>query len=288
MEELSDTSLGATLPSDVLLLVLSKLGGDVKALCAASCVSKAWNAAASRPEAWRVIRVKSDGAPSPLARKLTDSRLVQLLSRCVEATPGVGTTRQRHHLSSLTLDRCALVTDAGLAPLRAGRRLRYLNLVGCTLVTLASLVETLCAALGKKKLRKLAVNGLAWQRRGFERRTHEDRGATGAQLQQLRTLLAHPDALDVRERCVGTISRPCLTFVRKVEHACGGCPGTVCKWCAHRSEGRVMSCCGNYECGECLDGYFDDGEDDACPVCNPEGFDDAFYSDEELSDEYEM
>ena len=263
MEERSDTSHATSLPPDVLLLVLAKLGGDVASLCAASCVSKAWHAAASRPEAWRVIRVKSDASrvtPPPRARKLTDARLVQLLSRCVEATPAVG---KQHHLSSLTLDRCDLVTNAGLAPLREARRLRNLNLVGCTSVTLAGLVETLRVPLGEKKLRKLAVDGLACQTRGNGTPlTHAERGATETQLQQLRTLLERPDALGVRERCVGTVLRPCLALVRKVAHVCGACRSTVCEWCMHHDDGQVPPCCRRYACGNCFDRF-----GNACPMC---------------------
>ena len=287
----------ACLPPDVLQLVLAKLGGDVASLCAASCVSKAWHAAASRPEAWHVIRVKGDSAPPPLARKLTDARLVQLLSRCVEGTPAVG-TRQRHRLSSLNLDRCELVTDAGLAPLRKksrAQRLRYVSLVGCTSVTLASLAETLRAALGQSKLRKLSVRGLVWRTRGEgDPVTHEERGdATESQLQQLRTLLKRPDALDVRERCVGVASRPCLAFVRKVVHACGACPTTLCKWCKHHDNGQVQPCCGNYACGDCLEGHLSYSDDEVCPVCNAggsgsDGWGSEFYSDEDKGeDEYD-
>jgi hypothetical protein len=91
------------LPTDVLLLVLLPLKGDVASLCAAACVARAWRQAAYSPRLWtRIGRFRGNAA-----KNLTDARLRQLVFRA------------RHHLYHLDLRGRSMaessLTDTGLA-----------------------------------------------------------------------------------------------------------------------------------------------------------------------------
>lgn len=181
------------MPAGVVQHVLQYLDGDARSLCAATCVSRSWAAAASEPALWRVINVLGDpldtprriparwrghsqssrrdnvtpqtaldallsrncvsGAPRP--RALTDGRLFSLVARAGGA------------LEILTLSSCNWVSDEVLAScaLSSQPRLRAVSLVGCGLLSLPEVAS----ALRGTRVASLRVHGTATLRhRGYE------------------------------------------------------------------------------------------------------------------------
>ena len=108
-------SLDAELPTlDAALLsrCLTMLEGDVAALCASACVSKAWNLAAQDTRVWRWLVV-----PRRLADELTDERFKELLGRSGGA------------VERLDISHCGQLSDAAIADAIQNARASLTHLV---------------------------------------------------------------------------------------------------------------------------------------------------------------
>lgn len=121
------------LPFAVLQRIASHLAGDVPALCAVTCVSRAWQSAAAAPQLWaRLAQL-----PTKAAQRLNDARLAWLVARAEGALErlnvrgarlisdsGLKTAlQQRHALSAFFADsECCKLTGRGVARALAARR----------------------------------------------------------------------------------------------------------------------------------------------------------------------
>ncbi len=127
------------------------LEGDVASLCAAACVSKAWNAAATRDaRVWcRLVASSPD-----VATKLTDERLALLLGRSAGA------------LERIDLTGCDQLTPGAIADALAGARDTL------THVSVAFTAVSACAVLGALDGRETPLACLSV--RGITRFDEED------------------------------------------------------------------------------------------------------------------
>jgi hypothetical protein len=107
----------AVLPAPALARVLTYCGGDVRTLCAAACVSRAWREAAADPALWRVLSglgrcaaLRDHAGPHAA---LADARVASLVAR---AGPGAA-------IELLDAHKCAAVSLTGLQLALAGRQI---------------------------------------------------------------------------------------------------------------------------------------------------------------------
>lgn len=135
-----------TLDAALLSRCLTMLEGDVAALCASACVSKAWNLAAQDPRVWRWLVV-----PRRLADELTDERFKELIRRsggaverldvshCSELSSAAISDAIKDARASLTHLAVAYTRISAFKVLAAldGTRLTYLSVRGVDLIDLS-------------------------------------------------------------------------------------------------------------------------------------------------------
>ena len=128
-----------TLDAALLSRCLTMLEGDVAALCASACVSKAWNQATQDPRVWRWLVV-----PRRLAGEMTDERFKELLRRSGGAVERLDISHcgelSRTAISDAIKDARASLTHLAVAYTRIstlkvvaaldGKRLTYLSVRG--------------------------------------------------------------------------------------------------------------------------------------------------------------
>ena len=223
---------GVELPADLVALVLLPLRGDVRSLCAAACVARAWRDAATKTRLWTQI-----GPLHPrTAARLTDARLDSLVSR---ARGGL------RHLNLTGVGKSS-VTDAGLAvALRRESRIAYFGASGDRL-TGASIAVALERSRGH--LRRLRVCG---QRAASA--PAASRASCNAALGALRALLAPGGSMDAESLCamrefLGFSGRVCKRMCT-LEGACDGCGATCCQF--HTTCVTSCSDCGDPVCTRC-------------------------------------
>lgn len=129
-----------TLDAALLRRCLTLLKGDVAALCASACVSKAWNAAAQDQHVWHRLVV-----PRRLADELTDERFKELLGRSGGA------------VERLDVSRCGQLSAAAITDAIKSARASLTHLaVGFTRIT----AHRVLSALDGKRLTFLSVRGV--------------------------------------------------------------------------------------------------------------------------------
>lgn len=139
-------SLDAELPTlDAALLsrCLTMLEGDVAALCASACVSKAWNLAAQDTRVWRWLVV-----PRRLADELTDERFKELLGRSGGA------------VERLDISHCGQLSDAAIADAIQNARASLTHLVVAYTCITAIQVFLALGAPEDKRLTYLSLRGI--------------------------------------------------------------------------------------------------------------------------------
>lgn len=230
-----------TVPLPIALVCLHGLTGDIPTLCAAACVNREWNKAATgTASAWSYLQGLSDKARSAL----TDARLVAFVARA------------RGTLVVLDANGARLITDAGLLEaLQPQSKLACVILRGCAALTAAGV---LAALAGKSALRTLIVSGV-----------QADKQLAEEQLAQLQALV--PDAhkkgvyvLDVTGVCklltssgtkgedVTMCGRVCGSPGKMACDACqGGAHEFTCAVCA--DEIKECAFCGMCLCKLCAD-----------------------------------
>lgn len=225
------------LPGDVILRVLHHHAGDVRTLCAAACVGRAWREAATVPSLWTQLKA----LPLRTAVELTDERLAALIARA------------RGCLEALDVSNALRLTDEGLraALLQPHALVAFTAGYGCDQLTAQGVARALAAQNGRMRL--LVTRGLACAP-NFPLLDDERGGGwyeecTGI-IAALQALVA-PDGvgLDGMLFCEHPCARLC-----GAEDICSsvGCDAVVCE--EHREADYFMLCSGCFElfCDDCL------------------------------------
>ena len=187
------------LPTPALKCVLSHCDGDVRTLCAAACVSRAWRDAAAEQTLWCVLSGLCRCAPlrslRPPHAALADAGVANLVSR---AGPGAA-------IELLDAYQCAAVTVDGLLQALAGR-----------LIT-----------------RELRVRGVSSRARSVSGALLQSRDP----LPRLRALLAPGARMDATELCqyeTGTWRCEGILCARPDDVSCDDCDAVWCHLCVDK------------------------------------------------------
>ena len=222
------------LPADALALVLRPLTGDVRTLCAAACVARAWRTAAAEPSLWAHI-----GPLHGLARdNLTDARLADLVARARGGLRGL----------NLTGIATSSLTDAGLAAaLRHESHILSFAVSGKPL-TGAGIAAALAGSRGRLQTLRMSGARAAPPPRGDASPTERVafQNSCDDALVELRALLAPGGAMTAVTAC--EICRRMCSRVRE----CANCSVVFCKAHAEYCMGFCDGC-GSLVCDECLD-----------------------------------
>lgn len=237
------------LPAEALERVLTHLSGDVLALCAAACVSRAWRDAAAVVEPLSAVRLER--LPAVVARRLTDAGLAALVRRshgrleyldlcgaCLLTDAGL--------VAALDVGGAGLVTDAGLIAglLQPHALYAFRSDAACHFITASGVARALASQRGL--MHELCVRGLdCLQKPGPEQAVRAWRGECVGVINELYALMAP------RGRLVG--AQICSVFSDDAdpndEPCAGMCgPDDVCQGCG------VVLCEDHQdfsECGRC-------------------------------------
>jgi hypothetical protein len=232
------------LPPEVVSQVLCHLAGDVRSLCAVSCVARVWRVASAEPGLWARLRE----LPRSSARRLTDARLTALVARA------------RGGLESLDVSGALRLTDRGL---RAALRQPH-ALVSFRADELCKSLSGLgvAAALATRRgiMQSLRVRGVPCFDEYDMNITDYDEpedalvGNVVSTLTDLQGLLAPGNLLDCNNICEVQIDdfERCLCMCVERDDACGRCRTTYCP--AHQERDTLVDCqeCGKRFCDTCL------------------------------------
>jgi hypothetical protein len=225
------------LPAEALERVLTHMSGDVLALCAAACVSRAWRDAAAVAVPLSAVRLER--LPVAVAQRLTDADLVALVRRA------------RGRLVSLDLCGAQLVTDQGLtaALLQPHALTTFRADITCSQLSATGVVHALEPHRGR--VRELSVRGMECvlhlpDTEGKAAKTAwygECRGI----VRTLRALLAPWGTLVGDKVCFGADNQPCARLCRGQADTCKDCGVTLC---ADHRDDRFTACryCGENFC----------------------------------------
>ena len=230
-----------TLPCDAILRVLRHHAGDVRTLCAAACVGRAWRDAATEPSHWTQLKALT----LRTAVELTDQRLTALVARA------------RGNLGRLDVSNALHLTDAGLrAALQQPHALvEFTADAHCRQLTAQGVARALASQNGR--MRRLVTRGLAcapdFPLADDDERVEGWYDESAGSIAALHELIAPDgDALDGSLFCTHPCARLC-----GAEDVCSsaGCDTVVCE--EHREADNFQLCFGCWElfCGDCITAY---------------------------------
>jgi hypothetical protein len=242
----------AALSSDEVALVLAHLAGNVRALCAAACVSRAWREAAARPALWVHLR----RVPTRVAERLDAERLTSLVARAAGGLERLdvfgavnlsdadleGALQQPHALTRFVAENSSLT---GIAAALASRRglILQLGVVGLSAGPLTRWFDR----------RREQEYHYGWRdtEEQRERDTEAFNIACGEVLNALSALMAPGAELDGEQTCEGhnePDARGLCNIICGSDNSCGKCRRAICRYHEH---GQFFAClrCATPFCG---------------------------------------
>ena len=230
-----------SLPVETVTRVLAHLYGDVRTLCAAACVSRAWRDAAAEQTLWACPRLRPR-----LAERLTDERLAALVKRA------------RGSLRCLDVSGAWQITDAGLlAALQQAHAVsEFCADAFCRRLTARGVARALEAQRGRMAL--LCVDGLDCGQAppadsGLRAAAHAFHTACATVVKSLGELLEPGGNLEGDKVCYGEGEDGWCQVLCDRSRLCEDCALPFCE----KRHGKVLRRCAECDkllCGACRNG----------------------------------